>query len=44
MVAAAYLAAPGGFADIRTQAGVGSLLGASNFFYLIQKYRALASE
>jgi hypothetical protein len=44
MVAAAYLAPPGGFADIRTQVGVGSLLGASNFFYLIQKYRALVPE
>jgi hypothetical protein len=43
VVAAAYLADPDTLTDFSAQAGASALLGTSNIFYLIQKYRALLS-
>jgi hypothetical protein len=40
VVAAAYLGDPHAFADLTTQAGAGAVLGGSNIFYLVQKYRS----
>ena len=39
--AAAYLADRDAFSDLSTQVGAGALLGASNLFYLVRKYRSL---
>jgi len=42
IVALAYLANPTGF-DLSAQTVTGGVLGLSNIFYLVQKYRALSA-
>lgn len=43
VAATAYLGDPGAFTDPSVQTAAGGLLGASNIFYLVQKYRSMST-